>query len=233
MAVNENESNQAPHSGRSKRGLLPKLGAALNFLISLIAVPVISYFYSRHGRLRRRRPAAAVVHEPSRTTHPGGSRREFLLKIGAALNLLAATLIGIPIIGYLLSSFRSKTRPGAWIDLGMLETFPENQTRLATFRNPYTRPWDGATADIPCWVRRVGGEQFQVFAINCTHLGCPVRWFQESRLFMCPCHGGVFYEDGSHAAGPPPRGLFEYKYKVENGQLWIEGGHLPTLSEPT
>ena len=81
----------------------------------------------------------------------------------------------------------------------------------------YTRPWDGATADIPCWVRRIEGEKFQIFAINCTHLGCPVRWFQESHLFMCPCHGGAFYEDGSHASGPPPRGLYEYEYKIEHG----------------
>ena len=93
-------------------------------------------------------------------------------------------------------------------------------------------PWDGQTADIPCWVRNLDGRNFQVFAINCTHLGCPVRWFQESRLFMCPCHGGAFYEDGSHASGPPPRGLYEYEYKIEQGQLWVRGGQLPTLSEP-
>jgi menaquinol-cytochrome c reductase iron-sulfur subunit len=176
---------------------------------------------------------AVTENESNQTTHPDRSRRRFLLKLGAALNLLAAVLIGVPVIGFLLSSFRRQIRPGSWVRLGPVESFPENQTRLATFRNPYTRPWDGTTADIPCWVRRIGGEQFQVFAINCTHLGCPVRWFQESRLFMCPCHGGVFYQDGSHAAGPPPRGLFEYKYKIEGGQLWLEGGHLPTLSEPT
>src|SRR6266850_1623610 len=62
--------------------------------------------------------------------------------------------------------------------------------------------------------------------------GCPVRWFQESRLFMCPCHGGVYYEDGSRASGPPPRGLFEYEYEVRNGQLWVRGGQLPTLAGP-
>jgi len=47
---------------------------------------------------------------------------------------------------------------------------------------------------------------------------------------MCPCHGGVYYEDGSHASGPPPRGLFEYEYTVQNGRLLIEAGQLPTLS---
>jgi Rieske Fe-S protein len=81
-------------------------------------------------------------------------------------------------------------------------------------------------------VRRTGAEQFQVFAINCAHLGCPVRWFPQSRLFMCPCHGGVYYEDGSRASGPPPRGLFEYEYRIREGQLWVRGGQLPTLAGP-
>jgi quinol---cytochrome c reductase iron-sulfur subunit, bacillus type len=160
-------------------------------------------------------------------------RRAFLLKLGFLLNGIAATLVSVPVLGYLLSSFRNDGGFTSWITLGSLATFPENQTRIAKFRNPYTRAWDGQTADIPCWVRRMEGDKFQIFAINCTHLGCPVRWFQESHLFMCPCHGGAFYEDGSHASGPPPRGLYEYKYKIENGQLWIYGGQLPTLNQPT
>ena len=171
-------------------------------------------------------------HEAPRTTHSGISRRALLLTLGAALNVIAVTLLAIPMIGYVFSGFLRKKPYEAWIHLGALADFPEHQTRLATYRNPYTRPWDGQTADIPCWVRRIEGEKLQVFAINCTHLGCPVRWFQASRLFMCPCHGGVFYEDGSHASGPPPRGLYEYQYKIEQGQLWIQGGQLPTLSEP-
>src|SRR4029450_9274663 len=69
-------------------------------------------------------------------------------------------------------------------------------------------------------------------AVNCAHLGCPVRWFAQSRLFMCPCHGGAYYEDGSRASGPPPRGLFEYEYQVRDGVLWVRGGQLPTLSGP-
>ena len=84
---------------------------------------------------------------------------------------------------------------------------------------------------MPCWVRRIADDRFQVFAINCTHLGCPVRWFPESGLFMCPCHGGVYYEDGQHASGPPPRRLYEYEYKIDGGQLMVRGGQLPTLAQ--
>lgn len=160
------------------------------------------------------------------------ARRRMLLKLGLLLDGLAGVLVAIPLVGFFFAGFSSKRDQLSWIALGNLNSFPEGRTRLATYRNPFTRPWDGDTADIPCWVRRVQGNQFQVFAINCTHLGCPVRWFQESGLFMCPCHGGVYYEDGSRASGPPPRGLFEYQYKVESGQLWINGGQMPTLANP-
>jgi menaquinol-cytochrome c reductase iron-sulfur subunit len=160
------------------------------------------------------------------------TRRGALFTAGLVVDAIAGALLAVPLIGYLFSSALKHKDPRDWIALGAVDSFPEGQTRMATYRNPFTRPWDGQTADVPCWVRRVEGESFQVFAVNCTHLGCPVRWFQESGLFMCPCHGGVYYQDGSHASGPPPRGLFEYGYKVEAGQLWIKGGQMPTLAEP-
>jgi len=37
---------------------------------------------------------------------------------------------------------------------------------------------------------------------------------------------GAYYEDGSRASGPPPRGLFEYEYQVRDGVLWVRGGQL-------
>jgi len=162
---------------------------------------------------------------------PPVARRGFLLTLGVGLCAVAAALFAVPVLGFLLSPVRRLAQQ-AWIPLGSVADFPEGETRLATYRNPFTQPWDGETAKVPCWVRRIAGESFQVFAINCAHLGCPVRWFPESGLFMCPCHGGVYYADGSRASGPPPRGLFEYAYKVEAGQLWVRGGELPTLSEP-
>jgi Rieske Fe-S protein len=160
------------------------------------------------------------------------SRRSLLMKLGILFNVVVASLVAIPIVGYLFSSLRRNNAEGseAWISLGPFTQFPVGQTRLAAYRNPFVRPWDGTTADIPCWVRRIEGEQFQVFAVNCAHLGCPVRWFSQSGLFMCPCHGGVYYADGSRASGPPERGLFQYRHKVEGGQLMIKAGQLPTLA---
>jgi menaquinol-cytochrome c reductase iron-sulfur subunit len=163
------------------------------------------------------------------------SRRGLFMKMGILFNGLVATALAVPIVGFVLSSI-TRGRANAylsWVPLGSVSEFPEGETRLASFRNPYVTPTDGKTVDTACWVRRVAGDEFQVFAVNCAHLGCPVRWFPQSGLFMCPCHGGAYYRDGSRASGPPERGLFEYPNKVQDGLVTIQAGELPTPGSPT
>jgi Rieske Fe-S protein len=158
-----------------------------------------------------------------------------LMKLGILFNGIVAAILAVPIVRYLLSPITRSRKAGveAWLGLGALEQYPAGETRLATFLNPDVQPSDGKTAESVCWVRRIDDKTFQVFAINCAHLGCPVRWFPQSRLFMCPCHGGVYYEDGARASGPPERGLFEYPYKIEEGKLLIKAGELPTPGSPS
>jgi menaquinol-cytochrome c reductase iron-sulfur subunit len=162
------------------------------------------------------------------------SRRQMFLKIAMLFNGAVGLLVAMPILGYILSPVIRGRKSGyeSWISLGPADQFPAGQTRLAKYRNPVARAWDGETADIPCWVRHMDGDTFQVFAINCAHLGCPVRWFPQSNLFMCPCHGGVYYADGARAAGPPERGLFEYPFKILDGNLMVQAGALPTPGSP-
>jgi menaquinol-cytochrome c reductase iron-sulfur subunit len=158
------------------------------------------------------------------------TRRGMLAKLGLVFNVAVGAIVAAPIVRYLLSPLIRNPNTGSelWLSLGSLTGFPEGQTRLAVFRHPGSSRSDGETANTPCWVRHVDGDKFQVFAINCAHLGCPVRWFPQSGLFMCPCHGGVYYSDGSRASGPPERGLFEYRYRVEKGELLIRAGEMPT-----
>jgi len=158
------------------------------------------------------------------------TRRWLLLAAGAALNGLVGIGLAIPIFRYLLAPVRKDSAYNSWVTLGALDQFPVGQTRLTTYKTPWTRPWDGETDEVACYVRREGTQQFKVFAINCAHLGCPVRWFPQSQLFMCPCHGGVYYADGSRASGPPERGLFTYDHKIVGGELQIDAGQMPTLS---
>jgi menaquinol-cytochrome c reductase iron-sulfur subunit len=93
--------------------------------------------------------------------------------------------------------------------------------------DPSPLPWAGITAKNAVWLRRESDTSFIAFAANCTHLGCPVRWMEGAELFMCPCHGGVYYKDGNVAAGPPPRPLFRYDVRVENGEVQIDSVVVP------
>jgi menaquinol-cytochrome c reductase iron-sulfur subunit len=159
------------------------------------------------------------------------TRRTFLFKIAVGLNAVVGAVLAVPLIGYLLGSAMKKSSgTGSWVAIGDVSEFPSGQTRLAEFHSPVASFDDGQTAKVACWVRRVSAQEFQVFAINCAHLGCPVRWFSESKLFMCPCHGGAYYQDGSRASGPPERGLFQYRYKIAGNSLVIHAGDMPTLS---
>ncbi len=164
----------------------------------------------------------------------GMSRRVMLVKLGIFLNGIVGVFLAVPIVRFLLSPVTRERKVGyeSWLSLGGLEQFPAGQTRLAMYRNPVINSWDGETGDIACWVRNVDDETYQVFAINCAHLGCPVRWFPQSSLFMCPCHGGAYYQDGSRASGPPERGLFQYPYKIEDRKLLIKAGGMPTPGQP-
>lgn len=159
-------------------------------------------------------------------------RRGFMLKLGVGLLGIGGAITALPIVGYLIGP-ATKRYSNLWVELGELSIFPHGATRFATFLNPIRQPTDGDSAKTACWVRCIDATHFQVFAINCAHLGCPVRWFEQSKLFMCPCHGGVYYQDGTRAAGPPPRGLFEYVWKIEGGKLLIDAGRLPGLEEST
>jgi len=158
------------------------------------------------------------------------SRRWLLLKVGALFNAAVGVAVAVPVVKYLLSPLKPDDTYKSWISLGSVDTFPVGETRLAKFTNPVSREWDGETDRVACWVRRISQKEFQVFAINCAHLGCPVRWFPQSQLFMCPCHGGAYYADGSRASGPPERGLFTYDIKIVDGALQIDAGQMPTPS---
>ena len=90
-------------------------------------------------------------------------------------------------------------------------------------------PWAGVTARTAAWLRRVS-EGLQAFSVNCAHLGCPVRWLADAQLFMCPCHGGVYYADGTVAAGPPPHPLPQYP-SASSGAVEIRTEPIPIDGE--
>jgi menaquinol-cytochrome c reductase iron-sulfur subunit len=170
-------------------------------------------------------------HQTEAADRGGSSRRTLLRWAVGAFGGLAAAAVGVPVVGYLLAPI-VRWRRDQWVDAGDAESFTIGATKLVSLRNPVGRPWDGSSGKVAAYVRRLAQSEFVVFAVNCTHLGCPVSWFPQSGLFLCPCHGGVYYADGSRASGPPPRGLYQLPHQVARGRLRIQVGHFPTLAEP-
>jgi Rieske Fe-S protein len=157
----------------------------------------------------------------------------------AGIGTVASALLALPLVGYF---FGQRKNAIYWVTLGNAADFPLNETRRVDFDNPLRQPWDGVAGLTGVYVRNEGKgdkgtDQFLVLSVHCAHLGCPVTWFPQSGLFMCPCHGGVYYADGAHASGPPPRGMFRCDWRVEDGKLQVRAPHYPTLqdtlAEPT
>jgi menaquinol-cytochrome c reductase iron-sulfur subunit len=154
------------------------------------------------------------------------SRRNFIMRITIAAGTAIAALVSLPVLGFVLAPLVRKP-PVYWRSVGPVESFQIGQTVKVDFTDPSPLPWSGITAKTAAWLRRVSDSEFIAFSINCRHLGCPVRWLDGAKLFMCPCHGGVYYEDGSVAAGPPPEPLARYEVRVNNGQVEIETSPIP------
>lgn len=151
---------------------------------------------------------------------PSPERRRFLAGLTAALGAGTAAVAGAPVVAFILSPL-FKEEPDAWREVGSVSDFAPGETRKVTFADPSPLPWSGVAGRSAVWLRRTGESSFVAFAINCTHLGCPVRWLRDAELFMCPCHGGVFYQDGSVAAGPPRRELVRHRTRVLAGRVQV------------
>lgn len=154
------------------------------------------------------------------------TRRNFLVKLSLGLAGVSAAVAAIPVLSALLAPLLERT-PESWRNVGKTDDFGIGTTTLVSFIDADPKPYAGTTARTGAWLRRNDQDHFIAFSINCTHLGCPVRWEKSAHLFMCPCHGGVYYSDGTVAAGPPPKPLNEYAVRIYDGQVQIRTAPIP------
>lgn len=148
-------------------------------------------------------------------------RRDFLTIISLGAGSLAALLVAVPGVGFLFSPL-TKSTPGKWQSVGKSEDFEIGKTVEVVLQDASAEKWGGASNTSAAWLRRDDQNSFTAFSVDCTHLGCPVRWLADAELFMCPCHGGVYYKDGTVAAGPPPHALQQYPSRVQGGVVQVE-----------
>ena len=168
------------------------------------------------------------------------SREGFLTLLTLSVGGLASIVIGIPIIGYVLSPLINQPKDH-WTAVTFATPPDKNktvtpsnlkvgETREVQYQSNASLPWAGTTAVQGAWLRRTGSSSYIAYALYCTHLGCPIHWLPQPKIFLCPCHGSVFNADGTVAGGPAPRPLFTYEVRENNGQVQIKTHPLPVVT---
>lgn len=169
---------------------------------------------------------AIDAHEPRRDSPETLRRRQFLNRLSLSLGGVVGLIISVPVVSFLLAPLLRRPAE-VWRGVGPVDQYKVGATVKVNVDDPSPLPWAGVVSSTAVWLRRESDTQFFAFAVNCTHLGCPVRWLPDASLFMCPCHGGVFYKNGTVAGGPPPKPLPQYQVRINGNQVEILAGSSP------
>lgn len=149
------------------------------------------------------------------------TRRRLMIAVSLGSGALVAAAAGVPILGFILSPMLRRYPP-LWQDVGPLSQYKQGDTVKVDLVTSGGLPWDGPVQRVAGWIRRNDERNFTVYSSTCTHLGCPVRWLPGPELFMCPCHGGVYFKDGDVAAGPPPEPLQQFPVRVVGDRVQVQ-----------
>ncbi len=151
-------------------------------------------------------------------------RRTFLSRLTVAIGGLIAAAFGVPAVSYIVSPALKPAAAEQWLRLGSIAKVEVGTPTLFKTKLVRQTGWISSEVEVSAYVLTENGRDYVAMSNICTHLGCRVRWVAERGRFYCPCHAGVFDQQGNVVSGPPPRALDRYAVKVEDGQLYIMGG---------
>lgn len=152
------------------------------------------------------------------------TRREFSSIAIWAIGGLITVGIGLPAIAYIVGPALERSATDEWIRLGAASKVELGLPTLFKVKIQRKSGWIVNDEELSIYIRTDDGRTFTAMSNVCTHLGCRVRWAADRKQFFCPCHNGVFDQEGNVLSGPPPKPLNRYEVKVEDGQLSIRGG---------
>ena len=151
------------------------------------------------------------------------SRRDFVTMVTAVLGSLMGVIIGIPVIGYLISpALKSVQSSNSKVSLGALDNYPRNEPIPFSFTQTKINGWEKSFQSYGVFVLHQSDANVKVISNVCTHLSCRVTWHAENKEFICPCHDARFDNEGNVLSGPPPRPLDTYQTEIDSkGNLFI------------
>jgi succinate dehydrogenase / fumarate reductase iron-sulfur subunit len=159
------------------------------------------------------------VEEPVLEMPQVQDRRAFLVGL---LGVGATAVLGIVGAGVVIGPALSKTGK-QWVPVAALDDVRSGDVTTVLMKYDLKSGLYTEHVSTPVLISRTGNE-IVCFKANCPHLGCIVRWDGVSGRFRCACHGGNFDRDGAVLAGPPPRPLDRYAFRVDSGHLLVEVG---------
>lgn len=147
------------------------------------------------------------------------SRRKVM---GVAVGVINLGLIGAivgPMAGFATAPLGSK-RKEQWVELMDESMIAVGEVKEVTYSLRILDGYQEIERKYTVFLRR---SEAEVICIDpaCTHLGCRITYQSAKHRFVCPCHGGVFEEDGKVRSGPPPKPLERHPVKIENGKIWV------------
>ncbi len=147
------------------------------------------------------------------------SRRRMM---GLAVGVINLGLIGgivIPMIGFATDPV-GKKRKQQWVELMDESMIQPGEVKEVNFSMRVMDGYHEIERKYTVFLRR---DEQGLICLDpaCTHLGCRINYQSEQHRFFCPCHGGVFDDEGNRVSGPPPKPLERHPVKVENGKILI------------
>ena len=142
----------------------------------------------------------------------GSSRREVLVKAAMGGGLVAAYGV-LAVQGLLFLVPRRDGPPTQLIFIGRKDEFPAGAVKTV-------HDLEGRAVLI-----RREEDELVAFSSVCPHLGCQVHWQEDEERFFCPCHRGLFDEDGVAYGGPPGEAgqrLAKVPLEVDGGVVYLE-----------
>jgi len=159
------------------------------------------------------------------------TRRGLMTGGALAAGGIATAAFGLPALGFAVGPLLENQEPEVWQDVGPESDFTTDsyvprvinlvaeigESGKTTIYVRKALPDDKSPSD------KSGVEPLPMVAIStrCAHLGCPVRYIQASRRFVCPCHGGIYDDQGAVGGGPPVRPLDRFYNRVRSGRVEI------------
>ena len=194
-----------------------------------------------------------TAHDDPEDTPEEISRRTFMANATLTIGGIIGVVLAIPIVGSLIPEGGGSK--GTWsaltaAEITSLEAATSKPVKM-TFTLKYT---DGylpeQAAEEYVWGIKIPEEKFKaarpdiyetpggnvkdyqaynmgfvIFSPICPHLGCRFDWSEGANKFLCPCHGSQYNFDGTHVAGPAPRGLDPLPFREQSGVAdvtWIQ-----------